>query len=97
MKGTYECLEEVTLEDVDDSLNGVPQLSVLGAVEFRAVFLQQQQSPLSIWGMSVKRFMSTIFKFQSMQEVPHLPKTEKTKYKPKKTHNFVDSSSLKSD
>lgn len=48
MNGTYECLEEVTLEDVDDSLDGVPQLSVLCVVEFCPIFLQEQQSPLSI-------------------------------------------------
>lgn len=31
---TYKRLEEVTLEDVDDSLDGVSQLSVFSVTEF---------------------------------------------------------------
>lgn len=45
---TYEGLEQVALEDVDDSLDGVPELLVLRPVELGLVALQQEQSSLGI-------------------------------------------------
>lgn len=45
---TYERLEQVALEDVDDPLDGESQLPVLGVVQLGPVLLQQQQSPLSV-------------------------------------------------
>lgn len=49
MGGTYEGLEEVALEDVDDPLDGESQLAVVGVVQLGPVLLQQQQSSLSVW------------------------------------------------
>lgn len=46
---TYESLEEVALEDVDDSLDGESELPVLGMVQLGPVLLQQQQGSLCIW------------------------------------------------
>lgn len=46
---TYECLEKVTLEDVDDPLDGESQLPVLSVVKFSAIFLQEWQGSLCIW------------------------------------------------
>lgn len=45
---TYECLEEVALEDVDDPLNRMPEMSILRLTEFRSIFFQDNQCPLSI-------------------------------------------------
>ncbi|TKS65270.1 hypothetical protein D9C73_028601 [Collichthys lucidus] len=46
---TYESLEEVALEDVDDPLDGVSELPVLGVLQLGPVLLEQQQSSLCIW------------------------------------------------
>lgn len=46
---TYESLEEVALEDVDDPLDGVSELPVLGVLQLGPVLLQQQQGSLCIW------------------------------------------------
>lgn len=51
---TYKCLEEVTLEDVDNPLDGVSQLSVLCIVQFRPIFFQEQESSLRVWGTTKK-------------------------------------------
>ncbi len=46
---TYESLEQVALEDVDDPLDGVSELPVLGVLQLGPVLLQQQQGSLCIW------------------------------------------------
>lgn len=45
---TYESLEQVALEDVDDPLDGVSELLVLRTMEFGLVALQEDQSSLGI-------------------------------------------------
>lgn len=45
---TYESLEQVALEDVDDPLDGVSELLVLRTLELGLVALQEEQSSLGI-------------------------------------------------
>lgn len=45
---TYESLEEIALEDVDDPLDGVSELPVLGVVQLGPVLLQQLQRSLCV-------------------------------------------------
>lgn len=45
---TYESLEQVALEDVDDPLDGVSELPVLSTLQLGPILLQQQQGSLCI-------------------------------------------------
>lgn len=47
---TYESLEQVALEDVDDPLDRVSKLLVLGTMQLGLIILQEEQSSLSIYG-----------------------------------------------
>lgn len=55
---TYKCLEEVTLEDVNNPLDGVSQLPVLRIIQFRPIFFQERESSLRVQETSTKKFVT---------------------------------------
>lgn len=66
---TDQSLEEVALEDVDDPLDGVPQLPVLRLAQLGAVLLQQAQRSLGI----CKRTAGTAVSTGVRGGCPHTP------------------------
>lgn len=57
---TQQCLKESTLEDTDDTLDGIAQLAVLSGRQAAVVLFQQLQRPVSIWKTKENSLMWTI-------------------------------------